>query len=98
MLNHIAKRALDNKIAQGFPVNDFIGDVKRLYKELSELLDADDDTGRSEELADIIIYCCGIASYLDIDIEKAVSDKMSKIEKRVYTKVGDEYFKEEGLA
>jgi len=92
MLNDIVKRALANKIAKGFPINLEI-DCENMHQEVNELL-VDDD--KASELADIIIYCCGIAGYLNIDLEQALLQKMSKIEARKITIIDGIYHKEEG--
>lgn len=96
MLNEIVKRTIANKIAKEFPRYDVDGDIERIKVELEELRTAPYEE-RGSELADVIIYCCGIAGYSGIDLEKAVLDKMTRIEARKITKHTDGTFtKEEG--
>lgn len=94
MLNELVIRALANKVAKGFPL-DLNVDIENMHSELNELLEASPEN-RGEEIADIIIYCCGIAGYLKLDLEKIVLDKMSKIERRQITYIDGKFHKVEG--
>lgn len=101
MLNSIQERILQNKIKKGFPIGDVDYDLEKIQEEINEFIEANaanDNENRAEELADIIILVIGISSYFKIDIEKSVLDKLSKIEKRIITKLANgKYTKEEAI-
>lgn len=84
MLNSIRDRAIANKKKKGFALNCLNIDIKYIKKELIELKEALPEK-RGEELSDIIIYCCGIAGYYNIDLEQEVLNKMLKVETRKIT-------------
>ena len=97
MVNHLAKRVLANKIAKGFPVGDIAYDCNNINNEVLELRKATTKGEKADELADIIIFALGIAAYEEIDIRRALIQKMDKIEKREITPLGDGKFdKKEG--
>ncbi len=96
MLNDIVKRAIENKIAKGFRMS-ISEDCRSMHKEVIELQCAISKEERASELADIIIFCAGVAGYLEIDLEQAVLDKMFKVERRIITIDDDgHYYKQEG--
>jgi len=85
-LKQIQERIYKNKIAKGFNVTDIYKEFCYTYGELTEACEAymqnKDDLG--EELADVAIYLLGLAEILGIDLEKEISRKMDKNEKRQY--------------
>jgi len=85
-LKQIQERIYQNKIAKGFNVTDIYKEFCYTYGELTEACEAymqnKDDLG--EELADVAIYLLGLAEILGIDLEKEISRKMDKNEKRQY--------------
>jgi len=85
-LKQIQERIYQNKIAKGFNVTDIYMEFCYTYGELTEACEAymqnKDDLG--EELADVAIYLLGLAEILGIDLEKEISRKMDKNEKRKY--------------
>ena len=95
MLNNIVQRTIANKKAKGFPLYDISGDIERIRKELIELDEAE-FKDRGGEIADIIIFCCGIAGYSNMNLEEEVLKKMEKIEKRIITIENGEFKKKEG--
>lgn len=98
MLNSIIIRAIENKKKKGFQLGNLKVDIDYIKKELIELQDASLEE-RGEELADIIIYCCGIAGYTNIDLEKEVLNKMLKVEARKIKMIDSiNYIKKEGIS
>lgn len=47
-----------------------------------KITESSEFTHLQEELADVIIYCCSLASRLNIDVAAAIEDKMEKNAKR----------------
>lgn len=43
-----------------------------------DIINTSESTHLKEELSDVIIYCLSLANQLDIDIAKAVEDKLGK--------------------
>ncbi len=96
-LNVLQKRVLLNKQKKGFPTHKIDLDVSFIKKELEELLAADTDLNRADEIADCMLFLLGIASYYNLDMEYHLLQKMFKIEQRKITKISDtEFLKEEG--
>lgn len=62
-------------------VSDFI---EKLDEEVSELYHATDPSNEIEELADVILVCLNYARHFNIDIEKALHDKILTNKKRGY--------------
>ena len=100
MLKQIQERILENKIKKGFPIKNIPYDLLKIEEELQEFFEEyilDNEVGMGEELADVLIYILGIASYYNIDMDKELSNKLQKVEKRTITVLGNNQFsKEEG--
>ena len=62
-------------------VSDFI---EKLDEEVSELYHATDPVNEIEELADVILVCLNYAKHFNIDIEKALWEKILTNKKRGY--------------
>jgi NTP pyrophosphatase (non-canonical NTP hydrolase) len=92
-LSAIQKKAMDNKIKHGWDTTDNSANVHlnflHLYGEVAEAYDAyykkKDDLGL--ELADVLLYLCGLADILGYSLEDECIKKMAINEKRVYKKI-----------
>ena len=83
------KRIYDNKLSHGFNVVDFHKEARFILKELSELMSAiehNDIKNIMEELADIVIFCYGMAEMAHGDLDKHIFSKMNINESREYIK------------
>ena len=80
-------RIMANKVAKGFNVTNVDMEFALTYGELGEAYDSyiKDKGDVGEELADVMIYLLGLASILNVDLEKEVNQKLDKNEKRDYT-------------
>lgn len=77
------------KWMHGFNVSDVDLDLSYMVREVAEVLEAQaqgDADHTVEELADVVIYCYGIAQMLGLDLEKVLEGKMSYNFKRNYQK------------
>ncbi len=85
----LQKEIFQNKINKGFNTTDVNFEFNLLYGELAEAFEAwrkkKPDLG--EELADVIIYLCGLAEILGINLEEEILKKAEKNKKREYKKV-----------
>lgn len=76
-----------NKWLHGFKCDDINGDLALLVGEVSELMLAVCSGTVDEavkELADIAIYCYGLANILGKDLDKAIGDKIEYNLNRIY--------------
>lgn len=82
------KEVFQNKINKGFNTTDVNKEFCYLYGEVAEAFDAyrNKKEDLKEELADIAIFTLGISEMLNIDLEKAIKNKIDKNNKRVYIK------------
>ena len=97
MIDLVAKQkeVLENKKNAGLRVDSMSEEFCRVHAEVTEAFEAwlykEDNLG--EELADIIIYCMGIAELNGINLEDEITTKMENFKKRHYVKVGNGYKK-----
>jgi NTP pyrophosphatase (non-canonical NTP hydrolase) len=94
-LKQIQKRVLQNKLNKGFNITNIEMEFCLTHGELAEAFEAfhkqKDNLG--EELADVVLYLCGIAEILNIDLGEEILKKIDKNEKRVYIKDGNGFSK-----
>lgn len=79
----------ENKINHGFNVTDQYIEMECLLGEVLELFRAvrnKDTDNTMEELADIVIFCYGLAEINKGDLDKAIFDKMEINKGRKYIK------------
>jgi NTP pyrophosphatase (non-canonical NTP hydrolase) len=92
-LKEVQERILANKLAKGFATSNVEKEFNLTYAELAEAYEAyrkqHDNVG--EELADVLIFVLSLAKMLDVDIEKALLDKLAKNEARNYKKLENGY-------
>lgn len=90
-----------------FPHATYDGQIKKFEEEMNEYLSANTQQDRLEELADLIIVCCGIARFSTTaglqhiaqlpfnftrrEIDNAVQQKMTKNRQRKWTKGDGQY-------
>lgn len=88
-INEMQKRVWDNKIRQGFYLDNVEREFCLLYGEVGEAYEAylkkHDNLG--EELADVAIYLMGVAQMTGLNLQEEVEKKMAINEKREYVKV-----------
>jgi len=88
-IKELQEKIYKNKLNKGFNVTNVHLEINLIMEELAEVFHAyhrkEDDLG--EEIADVIIYCMGLASILNIDIEKELLNKIEKNDKRTYSRV-----------
>lgn len=80
-------RCYKNKLVHGFNVTDFHKEARFILKEVSELMSAiehNDMDNLMEELADIVIFCYGLAEMAHGDLDTSIFNKMEINEKRKY--------------
>lgn len=76
-----------NKWVHGFNLTDVDADIALLVGELAEVLEArsrKNDYDTALELADVAIYCYGIAQMLNYDLDTAIKCKMEDFFHRTY--------------
>lgn len=77
------------KWMHSFNITDVDSDLACMVGEVSEVLQAraiQKDLDVVEELADVVIYCYGIAQMLGMDLDIAIDDKMAYNVQRNYQK------------
>ena len=85
-----SKRQVDisfNKWLHDFNVADMDSDIAMMVGEVSEVLEARarrNDYDTALELADVVVYCYGIAQMLGVDLDTAVQKKMDDFFHRTY--------------
>lgn len=88
-LSEIQKRVYKNKLKHNFNVTDVNLEFCLLYGEVAEAYEAwlkkHDNVG--EELADVMIYLCGLSEILGIDLQSEVERKMKINESREYVTI-----------
>ena len=87
-IREMQKRIFQNKVKKGFNTTDINIEFCLLYGEVGEAYEAaiKKEEDFALELADIAIYLMSIAEMSGIDLEKAIEDKMTINEKRIYRK------------
>lgn len=90
-LTKLQEQIWQNKLDKGFNTTDVHLEFNFTYTELTEAFQAYrkklPDLG--EELADVVIYALGLASMLNLNLEKEIKKKVTKNKNREYKKVGD---------
>ncbi len=85
-LKKLQRDAWQNKVAKGFNTTDVYRELCYLQTELAEVCHAYakklPDVG--EEVADVVIYCLGLAEMLGVNLEDELLKKMEKNKKREY--------------
>lgn len=88
-IKEMQKRVWDNKVRQGFYLDNVEREFCLLYGEVGEAYEAylkkHDNLG--EELADIAIYLMGLAEMTGHNLQEEVEKKMAINEKREYVRV-----------
>lgn len=90
--NGISKKQIQisyNKWLHGFNTDNVGIDLALLVGEMSEVLEAHSRRDREDmilELADVAIYCYGIAQMLGKDLDTAIAIKMDEFFNRTYRK------------
>lgn len=81
------------KWMHGFDTNNVSRDLARLQGEVLEAFEAYNNVidipGTVEELADVVIYCYGIATMLGHDLDTVIRNKMEYNIQRSYERQGD---------
>lgn len=80
-------RIYQNKVNHGFNVTDLNIEMRYLQREVNELREAlqQDDTQHTlEEIADVVIYCYGMAQILGLNLDEMIFHKMGINEHRKY--------------
>lgn len=85
-LQQLQKEVWKNKVAKGFNTTDVYRELCYMQTELAEVCHAYakklPDVG--EEIADVVIYCLGLAEMLDVNLEEELLKKHEKNKKREY--------------
>jgi hypothetical protein len=73
-LRTVQRRAWENKLAHGFNTTDVPADLKRLHGEVDEAIEARQlgGDGFGSEIADTLIYACGLGEMARLDIADEV--------------------------
>lgn len=88
MHKDLQQRAFQNKIDKGFNTTDTDTELGLLSSEVAELAEAlkqGDKRAAAMELADIAIYCYGLAEMLGADLDSCVETKMTIFQNRLYS-------------
>ncbi|MFB6088686.1 MAG: MazG nucleotide pyrophosphohydrolase domain-containing protein [Candidatus Aenigmatarchaeota archaeon] len=95
LADKIQERIFQNKKKKGFNTDDVPFEFGLTSEELSEAFEAwrKGKNDLPEELADTVIYLFGLASILDIDLGKAIVEKMEKNENREYEEISNTFHK-----
>lgn len=87
-LSTLQKQIYQNKVNKHFNTTNINQEFCYLYGEVAEAYDAWLKGGKKEEialeLADVMIFTLGLAEILNIDLEKALLNKITINEQRVY--------------
>lgn len=97
-IDHLQNKVFQNKKIKGFNTKGVEIELLLITEELGELVRAHRRGQKKEvieETVDIIIYCLGLLSILDVSASKEILKKIRKNEKRVYEKVSSEWGRKE---
>ncbi len=88
-LNLVGKKVIENKKNKGFSLGNIEKEFCLLYGEVGEAYDAyrKNKEDLPSEFADVALYMLGICEYLNIDLEKAINEKLKINENRTYKEV-----------
>ena len=82
----LQKEVMQNKIKKGFNTTDLALEFCRAYEELAEAFSKLNhrEDGVGEELADVTIFILGMCEILGINLEKELTQKITKNKSRKY--------------
>lgn len=93
------ERIWRNKLAKGFNTTNVEREFNYTYAELAEAYESyrKEKGDLDEELADVLIFVLSLAKMNDLDLEKAVIDKMTKNENRQYIEKNGHHVQKENI-
>ena len=84
-LQKLQKEAWETKLAKKFNTTDVHLELCLIQDELTEVFRAyQKKLPVGEEIADVVIYCLGLAEMLHVDLESEIVKKMERNKKREY--------------